>query len=286
MRLVNYEISSGTGPPRAGVVRGEEIVDVWEALGEEPQGVPGLGGLVLARGIDGVEEAASSAEPRLRLDDVRLHAPIRHPRKIICLGLNYRQHAAEAGLEPPETPTFFAKFQNALAGDRDEVKLPPYSEKVDYEAEVAFFIKNDCKDVPEDEAADHILGYTLLNDLSARDYQFMTPQWMPGKVFDGSAPCGPAIVTPDEAGPPDEIEISLTLNGEQMQSASTADLIHSIPAVVAYLSKLMSLQAGDLISTGTPAGVGSVREPRVWLKPGDECVIESPQLGRLENRLA
>ena len=283
MRLVNYDL--GDGPPRAGVLRGDQIVDVWESLGEEPPGVPGLGGLVLQRGIDGVEEATATGEPRARLDYVRLHAPIRHPRKIICLGLNYRQHAAEAGLEPPETPTFFAKFQNALAGHNDEVKLPPYSEKVDYEAEVAFFIKDDCKDVPESEAVDHILGYTLLNDLSARDYQFMTPQWMPGKVFDGSAPCGPAIVTPDEAGPPDAIEISLTLNGEQMQSASTADLIHSIPAVVAYLSKLMTLQAGDLISTGTPAGVGSVREPRVWLKPGDDCVIESPQLGRLENRL-
>ncbi|MBV9212910.1 MAG: fumarylacetoacetate hydrolase family protein [Actinobacteria bacterium] len=283
MRLVNYEI--GGRPPRAGVVRGEEIVDVWEALGEEPPGAPGLGGLVLTRGIDGVEEAASRAEPRVRLDDVRLHAPIRHPRKIVCLGLNYRQHAAEAGLDPPKSPTFFAKFQNALAAPGADVQLPAYSEKVDYEAEVALFVVDDCKDVAEEDATDHVLGYTLLNDLSARDYQFMTPQWMPGKVFDGSAPCGPAIVTPDEAGPPDAIEISLTLNGERMQSASTADLIHSIPAVVAYLSRLMTLQAGDLISTGTPAGVGSVREPRVWLKPGDECVIESPQLGRLETRL-
>ena len=201
MRLVNYD--NGSGPPRAGVVRGDEIVDVWESLGEEPPGVPGLGGLVLMRGIDGVVEATAAGEPRVRLGDVRLHAPIRHPRKIICLGLNYRQHAAEAGLDPPETPTFFAKFQNALVGNGDEVKLPQYSEKVDYEAEVAFFVKDDCKDVPEEEAIDHILGYTLLNDLSARDFQFMTPQWMPGKVFDGSAPCGPAIVTPDDAGPHD-----------------------------------------------------------------------------------
>jgi 2-keto-4-pentenoate hydratase/2-oxohepta-3-ene-1,7-dioic acid hydratase in catechol pathway len=130
-----------------------------------------------------------------------------------------------------------------------------------------------------------VAGYTLLNDLSARDYQFKTPQWGPGKVFDGSAPCGPALVTPDEAGPPDALEISLTLNGEQMQSASTADLIHSIPSVVAYLSQLMTLEPGDLVSTGTPAGVGSVRQPRVWLKPGDEVVVESPQLGRLATRL-
>ena len=133
---------------------------------------------------------------------------------------------------------------------------------------------------------DHVAGYTLLNDLSARDYQFKTPQWMPGKSFDGAAPCGPALVTPDEAGPPDSIGIALDLNGERMQESTTANLIHPIPAVVSYLSMLMTLEPGDLISTGTPAGVGSVRKPRVWLNPGDEVVVESPTLGRLENLLA
>jgi acylpyruvate hydrolase len=151
---------------------------------------------------------------------------------------------------------------------------------------VAFVIGRRCRDVAEADALDVIAGYTLLNDLSARDYQFKTPQWMPGKVFDGSAPCGPALVTPEEAGPPDGIEISLTLNGEVMQSASTADLVHSIPSLVAYLSQLMTLEPGDIISTGTPAGVGSTRDPRVWLKAGDEVVVESPTLGRLETRLA
>src|SRR5439155_22017241 len=165
------------------------------------------------------------------------------------------------------------------------VALRPWSSKVDYEAEVAFVIGRRCRHVAEADALDAIAGYTLLNDLSARDYQFMGPQWMPGKVFDGAAPCGPALVTPDEAGPPDGIEISLTLNSAVMQSASTADLIHSIPSVVAYLSKLMTLEPGDLVSTGTPAGVGSTRDPHVWLSAGDECVIESPQLGRLETRL-
>ena len=126
-------------------------------------------------------------------------------------------------------------------------------------------------------------GYTLLNDLSARDYQFKTPQWMPGKTFDGAAPCGPALVTPDEAGPHDAIEIELTLNGELMQKSSTADLVHSIPALVAYLSQLMTLEPGDIVSTGTPGGVGSLRDPKVWLKPGDEVVISSPQLGVLRD---
>jgi 2-keto-4-pentenoate hydratase/2-oxohepta-3-ene-1,7-dioic acid hydratase in catechol pathway len=165
------------------------------------------------------------------------------------------------------------------------VKLPEYSSKVDYEAEVAFVVGRRAKDVGEADALDHIAGYTLLNDLSARDHQFMTPQWMPGKVFDGSAPCGPALVTPDEAGAPDAIEISLGLNGETMQSASTADLVHSIPALLAHLSKLMTLEPGDIVSTGTPAGVGSVRQPRVWLKPGDEIEIASPSLGTLRTSL-
>ena len=151
---------------------------------------------------------------------------------------------------------------------------------MDYEAEVAFVIRDRCKDVQEADALDHVAGYTLLNDLSARDYQFKTPQWMPGKTFDGAAPCGPALVTPDEAGPHDQIEIELTLNGERMQKSSTADLVHSVPALIAYLSKLMTLEPGDVVSTGTPAGVGSLRDPKVWLKPGDEVVISSPQLGR------
>jgi acylpyruvate hydrolase len=223
--------------------------------------------------------------PPVPLESVRLLPPVPDPGKIVCLGLNYRSHAEEAGLEAPETPTFFAKYPNALAAPGAEVALPAYSQKVDYEAEVAFVIGHRCKDVAEADAVGVIAGYTLLNDLSARDFQFKTPQWQPGKVFDGAAPCGPALVTPDEAGPPDGIEIALTLNGEEMQRSSTADLIHSIPALVAYLSMLMTLDPGDLISTGTPAGVGSVRQPRVWLKPGDEVVVESPQLGRLETRL-
>jgi acylpyruvate hydrolase len=220
------------------------------------------------------------------LSDARLLPPITDPSKLICIGLNYLSHAREQNVEPPEYPTVFAKFQNALRPDGAEVPLPPYSSKVDYEAEVAFVLGKRAKDVPEADALDYIAGYTLLNDLSARDYQFMTPQWMPGKIFDGSAPCGPALVTPDEAGPPDQIEIKLELNGEQMQAASTSDLIHSIPFLVAHLSKLLTLEPGDIVSTGTPAGVGSLRDPKVWLKPGDEIVISSPQLGELRTSIA
>ena len=270
MRFVSYDTDRG---PRTGVLRGDEIADV----------APGAVDDVLRDG--GLPDAVARSAGTMPLDRARLLPPVARPSKIVCMGLNYREHAAEAGLDPPETPTFFAKFANALAPPGAEVALPEYSQKVDYEAEVAFVIGRRCKDVPEAEALDAIAGYMLLNDLSARDYQFMTPQWLPGKVFDGSAPCGPALVTPDEAGDHDAIEISLTLNGETMQSASTADLIHPIPALVAYLSKLMTLEPGDVVSTGTPAGVGSVRQPHVWLKPGDEVVVESPTLGRLETRL-
>jgi 2-keto-4-pentenoate hydratase/2-oxohepta-3-ene-1,7-dioic acid hydratase in catechol pathway len=220
------------------------------------------------------------------VEGVPLLPPISRPNKIVCIGLNYRSHAEEQGAEPPETPTFFAKYANALASPGATVALPPWSEKVDYEAEVAFVIGSRCKDVSEDRAMDHVAGYTLFNDLSARDYQFKTPQWMPGKVFDGAAPCGPALVTTDEAGPPDAIEIELRLNGELMQKASTSDLVHSVPALVAYLSQLMTLDPGDVIATGTPAGVGSLRDPRVWLGSGDQIVVSSPQLGVLETRIA
>ncbi len=270
MKLVTYDSGSG---PRSGIVRDGGIVDL----------AAGTLGTLLRSGAAAEDPGG---DPTVSLDDAKLLAPVPDPEKLIFIGLNYKTHAEEAGLEPPAAPTFFTKFRNALVPAGADVALPAYSQKVDYEAEVAFVIGRRCKDLPEEEALDAIAGYTLVNDLSARDYQFMTPQWGPGKVFDGSAPCGPAMVTPDEAGAHDAIEISLTLNGEEMQRDTTASLIHSIPALIAFLSKLMTLEPGDLVSTGTPAGVGSVRQPQVWLKPGDECVIESPTLGRLATRLA
>jgi 2-keto-4-pentenoate hydratase/2-oxohepta-3-ene-1,7-dioic acid hydratase in catechol pathway len=220
------------------------------------------------------------------LDQVQLLPPIARPAKIICIGLNYVAHAEEQGREAPDMPAFFAKFATSLRGSGATVELPRWSSKVDYEAEVAFVIGERCKDVAAADALRHIAGYTLLNDLSARDYQFKTPQWMPGKAFDGAAPCGPALVTPDEAGPHDAIGIALDLNGERMQESSTADLVHSIPALIEYLSMLMTLEPGDIVATGTPAGVGSLRDPKVWLKPGDEVVVSSPQLGELRTILA
>jgi acylpyruvate hydrolase len=280
MRLVSFDTPTG---PLAALLREGRVYDIW---GEAFAGTPHEERTVLALLQGGLlTEVGAVEDDGVPVEGVDLLPPIERPGKIICIGLNYREHAEEAGLEAPETPTFFAKFANSLVRPGGTAKLPDWSAKVDYEAEVAFVIGDRAKDVPEENAMEHVAGYTLLNDLSARDYQFKTPQWMPGKVFDGAAPCGPALVTPDEAGPHDAIEIELTLNGERMQKSSTADLIHSVPALVAYLSQLMTLEPGDLISTGTPAGVGSRRDPKVWLKPGDEVVISSPQLGVLETRL-
>ena len=281
MRLVTFEAH---GHPRSALLREGRVYDIWGDASRGARTTDRTMEAILEGGLlDEIEPL--EGDDGVPVEGLQLLPPLTRPGKIICIGLNYRAHAEEQGKEPPETPTFFAKFRNALAAPGATVPLPPWSSRVDYEAEVAFVVKDRCKDVAEGEAMEHVAGYTLLNDLSARDYQFKTPQWMPGKTFDGAAPCGPALVTPDEAGPHDAIEIELTLNGELMQSGSTADLVHSVPALVAYLSQLMTLEPGDIVSTGTPAGVGSLRDPRVWLKAGDEVVISSPQLGVLETRL-
>jgi 2-keto-4-pentenoate hydratase/2-oxohepta-3-ene-1,7-dioic acid hydratase in catechol pathway len=279
MRLVTYR-ADGRG--RAGVQTAAGVIDAAPVLGVEHVTVREL----IATGrVDELSKGLEGGGPA-PVPDPELLPPLPDPDKIVCIGLNYRSHAAEGGIDPPEQPTFFAKFRNALAPPGATVKLPAASEKVDYEAEVAFAFGRRCKDVEPDQALDAIAGYMLLNDLSARDLQFATPQWMPGKVFDGSAPCGPAIVTPDEAGAPDEIAFTLDLNGERMQDASTSDLIFSVAELVARLSRWMTFEPGDIVSTGTPSGVGSVRDPRVWLKPGDEIVISSPTLGELRTLIA
>ncbi len=278
MRLVSYRDGDQA---RAGVQTSNGMLDAGGLLGAEAVSVKEL--IASGRIAELAERAAEGGDP---VTDPDLLPPLPDPDKIVCIGLNYRSHAAEAGIDPPEHPTFFAKFRNALAPPGATVVLPAASEKVDYEAEVAFVIGRHCKDVEPEQALDAIAGYMLLNDLSARDLQFATPQWMPGKVFDGSAPCGPAIVTPDEAGAPDSISFTLDLNGERMQDASTSDLIFSVAELVARLSRWMSFEPGDIVSTGTPSGVGSVREPRVWLKPGDGIMISSPTLGELRTTIA
>ena len=281
MKLTTFDAGDG---PRAGVLEDDRVLDAWALLGEPHRG--SLRELIAAGRVEELRgrlgDSGAPSHPRAA---VKLLAPIPDPEKIVCIGLNYAKHAAEIGVEePPQMPTIFAKYPNALVPDGATVRVP--TAKTDYEAEVAFEVGRRAKDVGEAEALDHVAGYTLLNDLSARDLQGATPQWMPGKVFDGSAPCGPYLVTPEEAGPADAIGIRLTLNGEEMQNGATDDLIFSVPQLVAQLSRLMTLEPGDIVSTGTPEGVGMGRKPRVWLADGDEIAIESPTLGRLVTRIS
>lgn len=283
MKLVTFDAGDG---PRAGVLEDGRAVDAWALLGEPHRG--SLRELLAAGRVDDLRgRLGDSGAPSHPLSAVRLLAPIPDPEKIVCIGLNYREHAAEVGVDLeqlPEMPTIFAKYPNALVPDGATVRIP--TAKTDFEAEVAFVVGRRAKDVDEAEALDHVAGYTLLNDLSARDLQGATPQWMAGKIFDGAAPCGPYLVTPDEAGPADAIAIRLTLNGEEMQNGATDDLIFSVSQLVARLSRLMTLEPGDIVSTGTPKGVGQGRKPRVWLADGDEVVVESPTLGRLVTRIS
>ena len=286
MRLITFDAGSG---PRAGVLSDGKVLDAWLALGRPERS--SLRELIAEGRVDDLagldpSNPPADAGPPIELDRVTLLPPVPDPDKIICIGLNYRSHAEEFDLELPKAPTIFGKYRNALVADGRTVKLPAASEKVDYEAEIAFVIGRRAKDVEVEAALDHVAGYTLLNDLSARDLQFLTPQWMPGKVFDGSAPCGPCLVTPDEAGPHDSIGISLTLNGDQMQSSHSGDLIFPVPELVSHLSRWMTLEPGDIVSTGTPSGVGSARKPRIWLKEGDSLEVSSPQLGRLRTTIA
>ncbi len=214
-----------------------------------------------------------------------LRAPILDPEKILCVGLNYRDHAAESGAAIPRDPVLFSKYRSALIGPDEAIVLPPVSTKVDYEAELVLVIGKAGRFIPEAQAMDHIIGYTIGHDVSARDWQLEKDgkQWMLGKTFDTFAPIGPHIITRDEVADPMKLGIRLRLNGETMQNSNTAQMIFSPAAVVAYLSQVVTLQPGDLSFTGTPPGVGAARKPPVFLKAGDVCEVEIDGLGILRN---
>jgi acylpyruvate hydrolase len=215
--------------------------------------------------------------------EVRLQAPIQWPGKIICLGLNYAEHAREGGGEPPKVPMFFAKYANTLVGSGEPIVLPKESNQMDYEAELAFVIGKKAKHVGIDEALDYVAGYMNLNDISARDLQRETSQFFRGKGGDTWAPCGPYLVTKDEVPNPGALGIRSILNGQVMQDSNTRELIFGIPFLVHQLTKTVTLEPGDIISTGTPSGVGQSRKPPVFLKPGDVIKVEVEGLGTLEN---
>lgn len=217
------------------------------------------------------------------LADITILPPIPQPEKIICVGLNYIDHCKETGMEPPASPVIFSKYANAIIGLNDSIEIPVNSNEVDFEAELAIVIGKEAKRVTEEEANDYVFGYTIMNDISARDQQFADGQWSRGKTADTFAPVGPVIATSDEVGNPHELAISLELNGEIMQDSNTNNLIFTVPQIVSFLSQSMTLKPGDLIATGTPPGVGMGRNPKVWLKDGDTMSIKIEKIGTLSN---
>jgi acylpyruvate hydrolase len=225
-------------------------------------------------------------EERVPLADVSLLPVVPHPGKVVCVGVNYRAHAAEGGYDMPEYPALFSKFTETLVAAGDPILIPPESEAVDFEAELAFVIGRPVRRASGAAALEAVAGYTVANDVSMRDYQYRTAQWLPGKNWAASTPLGPFLVTPDEVGDPHELDISLELNGRRMQSANTRQFIFDVPTLVATISEFVPLASGDVVLTGTPSGVGYRRDPKILLRDGDRVVVEIERVGRLENPVA
>ncbi len=281
MRWVS--VATDRGPRACGLVEGQ-YVDVNAADSAMPVSLREL----LERGPDDLRRAWSalrSGPVTYEPGGTRLLPPVPDPRKIICIGLNYRDHAAESGVPVPPEPVLFSKYPTALIGHLDRIVLPRVSHQVDYEAELVVVIGQGGKHISREKAGEHIGGYTIGHDVSARDWQLNKPakQWMAGKTFDTFAPTGPELVTPDELPDPHNLGIRLRLNGQTMQDSSTSQLIFGVDELIAYLSQIVTLEPGDLIFTGTPPGVGMARKPPVWLKPGDVVEVEIDGLGILRN---
>jgi acylpyruvate hydrolase len=223
------------------------------------------------------------SDERVPLADVELRPVVPRPGKVVCMGLNYAEHVDEGVYDVPEYPVLFSKFAETLVAAGEPIVVPPESSAVDYEAELAFVIGRHVRRVSGAAALDAVGGYTIANDVSMRDYQYRTHQWLPGKNWAASTPLGPFLVTPDEVGDPHGLDISLELNGERMQSGNTRQFIFDIPAIVAAISEFVPLAPGDVVLTGTPSGVGYRRDPKVLLRDGDRVAVEIERVGRLEN---
>lgn len=312
MRLVTYQHE---GQARTGAQLGESVVDLNRAyraalrhLGNTTElavadlRLPGDMVNLLAGGeaaLSAAGRAVTFVRERLTAGDdtlntqgilyerehVSLLSPVLRPNKVVCLGLNYRAHAAESGMAAPEYPVLFHKVSGSLIGQGQSIVVPRISDKIDYEGELAVIIGKRGKYIAEDDVLSFVAGYAVANDVSARDLQFRTSQWTTGKMLDTFAPLGPALVTKDEVPNPNALHIRTLLNGEVMQDATTADMIFHVPFIVSYISQLITLEPGDVILTGTPPGVGQSREPQVFMKAGDNVTVEIEHLGVLSNPL-
>jgi len=292
MRLLTYE---SNGHWRAGVIVDEDVVDASIAamaadIGFDSEWISNRQIIQLhekqrskfERAAWDVASARNSELVVFPIETVRLGPPIPDPDKIICLGLNYNSHAEEAGLKPPEVPILFAKYRNALTGATSPIVLSKMSQEVDYEAELAVVIGKRGKDINVANALEHVAGYMAFHDVSARDLQFRAGQWLSGKTLYTFAPCGPSLVI-DEIDEPQNLNIATRLNGETLQNSNTKHMIFPVAETIAYISQLMTLEAGDIIATGTPEGVGFKRNPPIFLRDGDLVEVEIEGIGMLKN---
>lgn len=285
MKIVSVQAH---GDLRLGVETDGGVVDVLAAAEATGLPAPRTARELIAGGDDALAQLdrvlASGPEP-VAPEDVRYGPPVPDPDKLICVGANYRKHSEEAGLAVPEHPIYFAKYRNSLVGPDAHVVIPPVTRKVDYEVELVAVIGRPAHRVGVADALDHVFGYTTGNDLSARELQMRTSQWMYGKALDGFAPLGPGVVTADEVPDPQGLSLRLWVNGELRQDSTTKDMVFSVAELVSDLSQIMTLVPGDLIYTGTPEGVILGREDKVWLAPGDEVACEVGDFGRLTTTL-
>ncbi len=271
MKLVSY--STGSSAISPGIL----LSDLGQIIDLNDLGFPTL--------LDYIKAGtpAVNAVDAIALDQVRLHAPIPAPPRIFAIGLNYRDHARESGMEIPTTPVVFFKLATSVIGPGDAIVLPRNSTQPDYEAEFAFVIGKGGYRIPASAWRSHVCGYTNVNDISARDVQFSSTQWSMSKSFPTFCPLGPYIVTADEVPDPHNLDISLTIDGERLQHSNTRELVFKIPELIEYLSSITPLLPGDIISTGTPPGVGLGRNPKRWLKPGETVTVAVAGLGSLTN---
>jgi 2-keto-4-pentenoate hydratase/2-oxohepta-3-ene-1,7-dioic acid hydratase in catechol pathway len=293
VKLVSYR-PDGDRPFAPGILSGDRVVPARSAAEAAGLPAPMVRAAETARGILGLDAderaallgavAQAAGASSVAADDVELGPPIPDPQKIICLGLNYRDHAEESGLTPPDAPMFFAKFANSLVGPQADIRPPATTEKVDYEAEMAVVIGRRGRDIAPADALAYVAGIMALNDVSARDLQLANTLWTGGKAIDTFAPCGPALVTLDELDRDlGSLGLRARVNGELVQDGTTADLIFGVETTIAFLSQIMTLEVGDIIATGTPAGVGQSRTPPLFLTAGDVVEVDLDGVGTLRN---
>lgn len=282
MRFATFETWAG---PRAAL----QVGDHWVDLHATDVNLPTSVRMILEGGAKYLQLAQTAASrpnaTKIPLERAKFLAPVHDPRKIICIGLNYRDHAEESGAPIPKEPILFSKYPSSLIGHGQDIVLPRVSTEVDYEAELVIVVGKKGRHIAKEEAWDYVAGYAVGHDVSARDWQLKKDgkQWMAGKTFDTFAPIGPVLVTKDEVPDPHNLGIRLRLNGETMQNSSTQQMIFRTDEILAYLSQVFTLEPGDLIFTGTPPGVGFARKPQVFLKPGDVVEVEIDTLGTLKN---